>query len=871
MKNDRPELLGVPDAAIAKGVHQETVRRAIRAGRLPARRIGRSFVIRPADLRAWQPHHEKAPGRPAARDAPATRAVGRLDAQPGRSSAPPPRRLRTRSNEGTRPPHNVPVPPTPLLGRERELATVRAYLVSGGKRLVTLTGPGGCGKTRLALEVAAQLVGAFEQGVWFVDLAPLRDAALVLSTIAQTLGVRAPGRRPLREILIDRLRDRRLLLVLDNCEHLLAGLPEVAALLGACPALKVLATSRAALHLAGEQVVPLQPLRVPDLAREASAEAVGQSPAVALFVQRASAVAPTFQLTDANARAVAEVCVRLDGLPLAIELAAAWVRVFSVQQIAARLDDRFRLLTTGPRTAMPRQQTLRATVDWSYALLSEPERALLRRLSVFAGGWTFEAAEAVAAGAGIQPDAVLDLLAQLVDKSLVLTEEQRGAVRYRLLETIRQYAHDRLQEAGEAERTRDRHLAYFLALAEEAEPKLRGVEYQRFLDRLEEEHDNLRIALEWGLNPARGDEAALKLSGALAWFWWLRSYHDEGRWWLARALEGPPVRSAARMKALLGAGYLAQHQRDLLAARALLAESLQIARERDDRWTVALTLHHLGRVAYYEDAPATARSLARESLAVAEDMGDPWLIAWPLHLLGIAAHIEGNYPQARAYYERSLAMRRELGYQEGIGILLALLGMVALREGEFRQAHARLQEALAVMQAVVGPWGLAPLLASLARLAAALGQPIRAVRLGAFATAVSDSYHTPLIPLSEALLREALDVAKQRIGEAAYAAAWTEGAAMPLDQAIAEAQAVEAAPPAPVRPDSPRGGPLANLTPAEMRVLCLLAGGRTTKEIAAELVVSVSTVDRHLTHIYTKLGVRNRAEATAFALKQGLI
>ena len=474
----------------------------------------------------------------------------------------------------------------------------------------------------------------------------------------------------------------------------------------------------------------------------------------------------------------------------------------------------------------------------------------------------------MAAGDGIQPDAVLDLLAQLVDKSLVLTEEQHGAVRYRLLETIRQYAHDRLREAGEVERTRDRHLAYFLALAEEAEPKLRGVEYQRFLDRLEEEHDNLRIALEWSLLPGRGDEAALKLSGALAWFWWLRSYHDEGRRWLARALEGTPGRSAARMKALLGAGYLAQHQRDLLEARALLNECLQIARERDDRWTVALTLHHLGRVAYYEDTPITARTLARESLAVAEDVGDPWLIAWPLHLLGIAAHIEGNYPMARAYYERSLAMRRELGYQEGIGILLALLGMVALREGEFLQAHARLREALAIMQAVAGPWGLAPLLASFASFAAALGQPIRAVRLGAFATAVSESNHTPLVPFSEALLREALDTARQQLGQAAYAVAWTEGTAMPLNQAIVEAQSVEPAPPS--RTGSPRGRALDHLTRAEIQVLRLLAGGRTTKEIAAELVVSVSTVDRHLTHIYTKLGVRNRVEATAFALKQGL-
>jgi predicted ATPase/DNA-binding NarL/FixJ family response regulator len=761
------------------------------------------------------------------------------------------------------------VPPTPLLGRERELEAVRGYLVGGGKRLVTLTGPGGSGKTRLALGAAAELVGTFEHGVWFVDLATLRDAALILSTIAQTLDVRDPGYRPLREVLIDWLRHRQLLLVLDNCEHLLAGLPEVAALLGACTELKVLATSRTALHLAGEQVLPLQPLRVPDLAGEPSAEAVTESPAVALFVERASAVDPTFQLTDVNTRAVAEVCVRLDGLPLAIELAAARVRVFSVEQIATRLDDRFRLLTAGPRTALPRQQTLQATVDWSYALLSEPERALLHRLSVFAGGWTFEAAEFVGAGEGVQPDAVLDLLAQLVDKSLVIAEEQRGAVRYRLLETIQQYARDRLQAASEAACARDRHLTYFLVLAEEAEPKLRGAESQLFLNRLEEEHANLRVALEWGLNPSRRDEAALRLSGALAWFWWLRSYLDEGRRWLARALDaasGPP---AARLKALYGEGYLAHLQRDAPTARRRFKESLAIAREQGDRWAEAWVLHHLGRVAYFENDPVTARWLGEESLALAEEVGDDWLIAWALHLLGLVAHIAADYPTARDYYARSLAIRRELGYQEGISILLHLLGVVALRESDLGRAHTLLREGMAVAQAVQGPWGMAMPLASFSHLAAALGQPLRAVRLGAAVAALSEAYHTPLIPLFDALLKEALDAARGALDEDAYAASWADGWAMALEESIAEAFAVEAGPPA--MPPAPTAHPFAELTPAELQVLRLLSGGRTTKEIAAELVVSVSTVDRHLTHIYGKLGVRNRVEATALALKQGLI
>ena len=766
-------------------------------------------------------------------------------------------------------PNNLPFHSTSFIGREREIAEVTRLL--GTTRLLTLTGAGGCGKTRLALRLAEEARDAYPDGAWLVELAALADPALVAQTVASTVGLRDGSARSVLDSLVDHLRDKVVLLILDNCEHVVAAAARLAdALLRSCPRLRIVVTSREPLGSAGETVWRVPSLTSPPAgADESPLDRVMSYEAVRLLVERGRAARADFTATDRNAPALAEICRRLDGIPLAIELAAARVRVFSVEQIAARLDDRFRLLTAGPRTVLPRQQTLRATVDWSYALLSEPERALLRRLSVFAGGWTFEAAEAVAAGDGIHPHAVLDLLAQLIDKSLVLAEEQRGVIRYRLLETIRQYAHERLQEAGEAERTRDRHLACFLRLAEEAESKLRGVEYRSFLDRLEEEHDNLRVALEWSLTPARQDEAALELSGALAWFWWLRSYHDEGRRWLARALEGTSIRSAARMKALHGAGWLAQHQHDSATARELLDESLQIARELDDQWTVALALHHLGRVAYYDDLPTAARSLAQESLTVAERVGDPWLIAWPLHLLGIAAHIEGDFPLARTYYERSLAIRRELGYQEGIGILLSLLGMTALCEGDLTQANARLQEALSVMQAVAGPWGVAPILASLSGLAAALGQSRRAVRLGAFAAAVSASYHTPLIPFSAALLREGLALARQRLGEESYAVAWAEGAAMPRDQAIAEALAVEVAPPA-ARLASRSDGPYGDLTPTERQVLRLLAVGRTTKEIAAELVVAVSTVDRHITHIYGKLGVRNRTEATAFALKHGL-
>jgi predicted ATPase/DNA-binding CsgD family transcriptional regulator len=769
-------------------------------------------------------------------------------------------------------PNNLPLQLTSFIGRQREIAEVKRLLTT--TRLLTLTGAGGCGKTRLALHVAADVLNAYPDGVWLVELAALADPALVPRTAASVFGVPETPGLPVMDSLAAWLRPKTILMVLDNCEHVVGTAAQlVDALLRSCPSLRILATSREALGSAGETALRVPSLALPPPDGQLPVEQLLHYEAVRLFIERALAALPDFTVTDRSAPRIAEICRRLDGIPLAIELAAARVRVFSVEQIAARLDDRFRLLTTGQRTAMPRQQTLRAAVDWSYYLLSEPERALLRRLSVFAGGWTFEAAEAVGAGDGVQTYAVLDLLAQLVEKSLVLAEEQHGSVRYRLLETIRQYAREKLAEAGENARTRDRHLAYFLRLAEEAEPKLRGAEDRKAVEQLEEEHDNLRAALEWSLTPAQPAEAALRLSGALTWFWWRRGYHDEGCRWLARALAATPDPPAARMKALHGAGWLAHHRRDSATARELLRESLGIARELNDPWTVAWALHALGRVAYFDNDAATARALGEESLAMAEAVGDDWLIAWALHLLGLAAYIAADYPMARAYYMRSLVIRRQLGYQEGIGILLALMGLVALREGDLIQAHTLYREALAVVRTVLGPWGTSMPLASFAYIAAASGQPIQAAHLGAAAAALAETYHTPMILLFEPFLVEGLAIARQALGETAYAAAVQEGRAMSLDAVIAEAFAVEVAPPtAPpaAAPGSPKDAPFDGLTAAELQVLRLLAEGRTTREIAAELVLAVSTVDRHLTHIYQKLGVRNRAEATAFALKHGL-
>ena len=444
-------------------------------------------------------------------------------------------------------------------------------------------------------------------------------------------------------------------------------------------------------------------------------------------------------------------------------------------------------------------------------------------------------------------------------------------MRYRLLETIRQYARERLEEAGEAEDTRDRHLTRFLSLAEEAEPKLRGPEARTAMDRLDDELDNLRMALHWALQTS--PEAALRLSGALGWFWWGRDHHSEGRRWLARSLAASGEPTSARTKALHSAGWLAHHQRDLAEARAWLEESLAIARELGDRWTVAWTLHCLGRVAYFEKDPATARTLGEHSLAVAHELGDPSLIAWAHHLLGLAAYIGDDDATAHVHYEQSLAIRRELGFGEGIGILLVLLGLIAVRQAKLGEARALYQEGLSMVHGLLGPWGVAMPLAALSHIAAANGQPGRGVRLGAAATLLGDSYQTPLIPLVEPLLAQGLDLARQALGEAAYAQAWAEGQAMSLETAMAEALAVEVAPVAPVvaAGGTSNFSTFGNLTTTELQVLRLLIGGKTTKEIAAELVVAVSTIERHLTHIYTKLAARNRAEATAIALKHGLL
>src|SRR6516162_8486227 len=494
---------------------------------------------------------------------------------------------RTRSQRPISPPprsalHNLPMQLTSFVGREREIAETRRLLET--TRLLTLTGPGGCGKTRLALRVAADSLEQFPDGVWLVELASLADPAFVPHTVAAALDVPEQPSRPVTDTLADYLRTKKLLLLVDNCEHLHAACQSlIDHLLRECAAVRILATSRVALGVEGESTYRVPSLRLPDSPHSLPAAQLAEYDAIRLFVDRAALAQSGFTLTERTAPAIAQICRRLDGMPLAIEFAAARVRMLSPDQIAARLDDRFRLLTAARRQILPRQQTLRATMDWSYDLLSEPEQALLRRLSVFAGGWPFEAAEAVCAGDGVAAPAILDLLTQLVDKSLVIAETHGGEARYRLLETVRQYGAEKLQGAGEAAEVRRRHRDWFVALAEQAEPELRGMRQRLWSDRLEMEHDNLRAAYEWTMTEPEGRREGLRLATALFSFWRSIGYWSEGHEWLEQGLlSSGDVAPSIRAKALANAALFAWRARKDERAIALAEEGLAVCKEVGD-------------------------------------------------------------------------------------------------------------------------------------------------------------------------------------------------------------------------------------------------------------------------------------------------
>jgi predicted ATPase/class 3 adenylate cyclase len=569
-------------------------------------------------------------------------------------------------------PNNLPVQPTPLIGRDLEVATVVGML-HGAVRLVTLTGPGGTGKTRLSFQVAADLLDDFPDGVFFVDLAPISEPELVASTIAQTLGVRESGGQSVLEGLKNYLREKHLVLLIDNFEQVLDAAPVVAELLGGAPRLKVLLTSRVVLRVRGEHEFAVPPLALPDPKRLPPVETLSQYAAVELFIQRAIAAKSDFAVTNENAAAVAEICVRLDGLPLAIELAAARIRLFSPQTLLSRLGNRLKLLVGGARDLPIRQQTLRATITWSYDLLTLEEQRLFRRLAVFVGGCTLEAAEAICNAEGDLQIDVLDGLASLVDKKLLVNEDRAGCEpRFTMLETIREFANERLAESDEAAAIRQRHVRCYLALGEEAEPHFTGPQLGAWMDRIEREHGNIRAGLVWALTEGGAADVAVRLAGALWRFWHLRGYGREGHHWLTEAVAADSGECpAARAKALRGAGFTTG---DGTAARRFFTESLAIYRKLEDRAGIAACLNHLGNVAKERCEWETAQRLYTEAIAIDQEIGDRWGEAIVLANLGELAWRRGDLDTAWHLLRQSLVIKRELADPSAIATSLWHMG-----------------------------------------------------------------------------------------------------------------------------------------------------------------------------------------------------
>ena len=618
-------------------------------------------------------------------------------------------------------PGNLAQPLTSFIGRARELDELRRLLDE--HRLLTLTGSGGCGKTRLALQAALEARAVFPDGVWLVELAALSDPALVAQTAATALGVQEHAGHDVARTLATHIGAKRTLLVLDNAEHLLEACSRlVAMLLHQCGNVALLVSSREPLGLPGERVCRVPSLELPDVDRRLAIDDLAACESVRLFVERAQAQNPRFELTAGNAAVVGSICRRLDGIPFAIELAAARMRSLSATEVHARLDERFRLLTGGSRTALPRQQTLRALIDWSYDQLGAAERALLCRLSVFAGGWTLDAAERMADDAEIEPAAVLDVLVALVDKSLVLAEERGGSSRYRLLETVRQYARDRLLERGDGDRWRDRHAEHFLAVAEAAMPLLVSAEQGPWLERLELEHDNLRAALTWTSSTA-ASVTALRLAGALASFWEIRGHPAEGRRWLAEALAAAPSAPAAvRAKALAGAGVLAREQGDYDAAERMLAGALALYRELGDRAGIAALVNDCGSVRRERGDYAAARALYAESLAIRRELGDRRGVGSSLNSLGLVHRELGEYAQARECYEESLALDREIGDRLHIAVSLNNLGGMEADLCNYAAARALHEESLAIRRELGNRRGIASSLTNLGNVLQLMGE-----------------------------------------------------------------------------------------------------------------------------------------------------
>jgi predicted ATPase len=725
-------------------------------------------------------------------------------------------------------PSNLPIPGSAFLGRDGELAAAKQLLLRKEVRLVTVTGPAGIGKSRFALEVARGMTEQFPSGIYFVALAGISHPNSVSNVIAQTLGVRETGNRPQLDTLKEYLQNSvaPMLLLIDNFEHLVAAAPMLAELMAVATDLKLLVTSRSALHVYDEHEFPVAPLELPDVKSLPPFEALPQYSAISLFIQRATAVKPDFSFNQGNAAAVVEICSRLDGLPLAIELAAARTKLLSPSAIRTRLASRLQLLTGGAKDLPARQQTIRQAIDWSYDLLSAPEQKLFRRLSVFVGGCILEAVESVCDTKQDLGLNVLDGMASMVDKSLARQIEQAdGEPRFVMLETIREYALGKMVESGEEMQTRRAHAAYCLVLAEEGAAENTTANQADWLDRFDLERDNFRAALEW-LTETGEAEWGLRLGAALFRFWDMREYLAEGRDHLGKLLKlrAAAAPSAARLRALFAAGVLAAEQGDYPVGDVLLAESLDIGRQLEDKRSIAVALNalavtardrgdlaasrslfeenlalwrelqdalavaralsNLANVVKLEEDYTRARSLYEECLSIFRKLGDRTGAAWALNHQGDVARDQGDSEAARSLYEQSLAAFRDLNDRWGIAGSLADLGNLAREQGDYRTADSLCRESLEVFQSLEHKRGIARLLESFACSAAAQSEADRSLRLAGASAALRQSIGTPLTPAEQAKLERGLEPARRVLSTTTSRTAWLEGWVMPVEKAI---------------------------------------------------------------------------------------
>ena len=761
---------------------------------------------------------------------------------------------------------HIPIPRTSLIGRDQEVAAVRSLLRDAGVPLVTLTGAGGSGKTRLALAVAAAAAEDFADGAIFVDLSALTDPALVLPTIAQAFDVRESAEPLLAGRVQQTIAQRHVLLVLDNLEQVADAATDLAALLAACPRLTILATSRVVLRISGEHVVQVLPLATPDAAQRAEPAGIAASPAVSLFVQRATAADAAFRLTADNAPVIAEIVRHLDGLPLAIELAAARVRSLSPAALLARLDDRLRLLTGGARDLPDRQRTMRDTIAWSYGLLPPDEQSLCRRVAVFSGGFSLAGAEAVA-DAG--PSPIVDMVGALVDQSLLLRRDTAtDEPRYVMLETIRAYGLDQLAANGEEQAARTRHAAYIHALAERLTPGLDQPPPNGWLILFEIELDNVRAALAW-LEQSGERVAAARLATRLWMLWYLGGHVTEGRRWLDRIMANiDDVPLDLKAEVLYQAGQMAHAQVDHERADTLLKDSLTLARTLTASWVPPLALRLLAFNAIDQGDYDRATPLLQDALELFREAAKWPHYAFTLSHLGAVAYGQGNLNDARALGEEALAFVHASRHPLFSPWILTFLGLVYCEQADYAKANAALVEAFALGQDYQGN---RTRLATTAVLACDRGRPEAAARLLGAAETVALAIGVPFTLPDLTAYERAEATARSQLGPDRFTIAWEDGRALPTHGAIAEAldllEALDSEPIVNIPSDH-----AANhvLTPRELDVLRLLAAGRSNLQIGDALSISPRTAQTHITHLLGKLGLANRTEAAAFAHTHGL-